>query len=129
MHVRQVSTDMIYRQVILAALRLHPVLGVSRAHLASTAGCSERDVRNAIAGLRRQGWLIVCQGDCYHFARTIEEVHQLVTNFERQIRSLEGTRAALLKAARQRFGEDAPLSVATSYSIFSPREKGDGQDR
>lgn len=95
----------IISQVVLAALRVHPARSIGQAELAGWAGCTNRQVRAAIADLRRQGWLIMGNGSGYYFARNIDEVHRFLARIADQICQLEDLRAALYQAARVRFDQ------------------------
>ncbi len=64
-------------------------------------------VRAAISELRRAGWLIVGDEAGYRFAKTIEEVNQVITNLERQERSLHEMVQVMREAAEDRFGQPA----------------------
>lgn len=91
-------------QIVLAALRVNPQRAVGRAELMALTGCSSREVRMAISELRRGSWLIVGDGAGYRFARNAEEVKRMISDLERQERTLQEVRQALTEAVRLRFG-------------------------
>jgi len=91
--------------VVLAALRVHPARAVSRCELCALSGGSDRMVRAAISELRRAGWLIVGDEAGYQFAQNIEEVNQVITNLERQERSLHEVVEVMREAAVLRFDQ------------------------
>jgi DNA-binding GntR family transcriptional regulator len=99
--------------VVLAALRVHPARKVSRCELCALSGCSDRAIRAAISELRRAGWLIVGDESGYWFARSVEEVNQVIMNLERQERSLHEIIEAMRGAAMFWFGEFPCLPTPT----------------
>lgn len=70
---------------------------------------SERTMREEIKGLRREGWLICAmpgEDGGYYLAETLEEFREFDRlEFGAKIADMNETRQALLKAARERFGE------------------------
>lgn len=99
-------------QIVLATLRVHSSRAVNRSELTMQAGCSSRELRKVISELRRAGWLIVGDESGYRFAQTVEEVNQVITNLERQERSLHEVVEVMREAAEDRFGQEEGAETA-----------------
>jgi biotin operon repressor len=78
---------------------------VTRAALCALTGCSEREVRAAVAELRRHGHLVISTDDGgYRMARSVEEVRAYTQTLIWRLWRLWETVAAMESSAAKHFG-------------------------
>jgi len=93
---------------ILTVLKRHARF-VTRAELVQSTRSNDRQVREAISDLRRQGQLIVGDEGGYRFAQTWDDVFHCISRIEHQVHVLNEVKLAMLTAAVQQFDKPTGL--------------------
>lgn len=93
---------------VLAALKewQESFHALGRGDLCALVGCSDREVRAAVAELRRHGHLVVvADGGGYRIAQSVEELHVFTAVMRRRIQALVEAIEAMEETAARRFGD------------------------